>query len=107
MKRILMAIGILMCLASTAFAAPFLVCDPQAGVTNYRVSLDNGATWQDVAPDATNEYGFKLDLEGISNGTYNVKAQACNQWGCSTDSSPFAFDVQRCGAPQMLRLLSE
>lgn len=92
---------------SLAFASPFLVCSPQPGATNYRVSLDAGATWQDVSPDASGVYGFKFDLVGITNGTHNVKAQACNMWGCSTDSSPFGFDVQRCGAPQSLQLLSE
>lgn len=107
MKRLLPAMLIILSLASVAQAAPFLVSDPQIGVTYYRVSLDGGVTWSDSTPDPTGQYGVKLDLVGITDGVHNVKAQACNIWGCSTDSSPFAFDVQRCGAPQMLRLLNE
>lgn len=107
MKRLILAVMILTMWTSMAMASPFLVCNPQTGVTKYQVSLDAGATWQDVAPDGSGEYGFKLDLEGIGNGTYNALAKACNMWGCSSDSLPFGFDVQRCGAPQTLQLLSE
>lgn len=87
-------------MAAPAFAAPYLVCDPQPGqgvewyvVTGLPTQIDGSR----ISPDATGTYGFKLDLAACPAGTYTVRAKACKQdttWGeaCSVDSLPFDFD---------------
>jgi hypothetical protein len=77
---------------------PYLVCDePDAleQVTYYTVrGLGNGG-FADPArvPSDPGEYGFKLDLSTLKPGAYTIKANACNEWSCSVDSSPFDFSV--------------
>ena len=42
MRRLVLTAMALLLIASPAFAAPYLVCDPQAGVVDYQV---DGAPW--------------------------------------------------------------
>lgn len=95
MKKALsiIVIAMILCIGSTAFAAPFLVCDPQAGVEYYVVTgLPAAIDASRIPPDASGTFGFKLDLGPLAVGSYTVKAKACaGVWGCSADSSPFVF----------------
>ena len=92
MKRLLL-VCLLVSLPVTVLAAPFLVCDPQAGVEYYTVSgLPAAINTTHINPDPTGTYGFKLDLATLVPGNYTVKANACTAlWGCSADSAPFGF----------------
>ncbi len=87
--------------------SPFLVCDPQPGVDYYVVSgLPAAVDGSHVAPDATGKYGFQLDLSALPPGNYTVKAKACVElWGCSDDSSPFAFTRPALSVPAKSRLV--
>jgi hypothetical protein len=107
--KTLFATFVFMCLATVAFASPFLVCDPQPGqeVDYYVVTGLTGADGSHVAKDTTGTYGFKLDLSALAAGTYTVRAKACNDsWGvCSADSSPFVFSrPSTLTAPGVFRL---
>lgn len=107
MKRLALALLIILALASTVLAAPFLVCDPQTGVEYYTVSgLPAAINTSHILPDATGTYGFKLDLATLVPGTYTVKANACTAlWGCSADSNPLNFVRPASGTgPLNLRL---
>ena len=72
---------------SGVLAAPFLVCDPQAGVETDNVYQDGIEIGTDIAaqPDGSLRY----DLQAITPGVYNFTANACNVWGCSEVSDPF------------------
>lgn len=94
MKRITLAAALILCVGTHAYASPFLVCDPQAGVEHYEVTGLPGDN-SNVLPDATGAYGFKLDLATLAEGNYTVKARACNIRGCSAESSPFVFEYPR------------
>ena len=86
-----------------AFAGPFLVSDPNPvteGVMNFKISMDGGPYVD--SPPVTN--AIRFDLGTVSVGAHTIKAQACNLWGCSADSTPFAFTRSSTTAPQNLKL---
>lgn len=83
MKR-LAILGLLL-LAPSAWAAPFLVCDPPPvgeEVTSYSVT--------DGANVVTTPSPLHWDMAGVANGAHTLQVRACNVWGCS-DPTPFAF----------------
>ena len=68
-------------------AAPFLICDPQAGVISYNLDID-GAIIEGIPaqPDGSIHY----DLAGRSVGPHIFKAQVIGQGGWPSDwSDPF------------------
>lgn len=88
MKKLLVIALILF--ATPLYAAPFLVSDPNPAseeVTVFKLSFDGGAAI-DTAPVSN---AVRYDLAGITSGSHTVTGQACNLWGCSEVSAPFAF----------------
>jgi len=105
MKRILLAIGIILIFAGISHASPFLVCDPQPGVTDYEVVIEeDGIPIMGGIVPSELDTTVRFDLEGIPNGVYNAKLKAGNLWGWSDWSLPFGFVVERCNQPQNVRL---
>jgi len=82
MKKLIIAALVVM-FAATAHATPYLVCDPQDGVTEYEI-VDNGATLPMVAAQA--DGSLRYDLAGIEKGEHSYQVKACNMWGCSEAS---------------------
>jgi hypothetical protein len=81
-----------------AEANPFVVCDPQLGVTHYKVA---GATWVPASVPAQSDGSLKMDVATAPNGTSNLTFRACINdpvWGelCSV-TAPFSFT--RPGTP--------
>ena len=90
--RIFFAILILCLLPMVAFAGPFLVCDPQAGVTNYKLT---GPGWVPASVPAQANGSLRLDLATSTAGTNSLTVAACITdplWGeaCSA-AVPFTF----------------
>jgi len=83
-------------------AAPFLVCDPQAGVVGYEITGLATPVNFVAQPDGS----LKYDLSGVASGTYNLTVAACNVWGCSS-TAPFVFTKVIPTAPASLRLTAE
>lgn len=82
MKRLI----VLMLLFTTpAVAAPYLVCDPQAGVVDYQV---DGASWVTARVPAEADGSIKLDVSPAPVGSTPLQVRACNQWACS-EATPF------------------
>lgn len=110
-RKILMLVTVCFFLfTGIAFANPFLVCDPQTGVDNYKVEISGPTTVSvDIQPDATGQYGFKLDLADVTlpNGSYSVRANASNMWGTSSWSTSFPFVKALPGAPGGIKLILE
>ena len=87
-----------------ALSAPFLVCDPQAGVTEYEVDVNGAVAGNIVAePDGSLRY----DLAGSSAGAYTFRARCrTDTWpGWSDWSDP--FDAVKAGAPGNVRVAPE
>lgn len=92
-------------LINSAFAAPFLICDPypasapaSAVPTEFVVTI-SGVTAPITTPavDVTGGKAMKLDLGPLSlSGTRTITAKAKNVWGESAASAPFVFTA---GAP--------
>ena len=75
-----------------AWANPFIVCDPQAGVTSYKVT---GAAWVPPTVVAQADGSIKMDIAIAPVGTSNLTFRACiidPIWGeqCSV-TAPFSF----------------
>ena len=87
--------------ASTAWAGPFLVCDPQESVTYYGIYKDAVLVEpnQPIEPDGS----FKYDLVDAGAGTSAWTAVACNERGCSDVSNPYQLPAL-AGTPLNLRL---
>jgi hypothetical protein len=97
LKNVIVALilGMLICLGIIAMshASPFLVCDPQAGVTSYQLT---GMPWVPTGNVAAQADGsVKYDVQGAIIGSNAISIKACKVdplWGtvCST-ATPFTF----------------
>jgi hypothetical protein len=101
MKQTLTIAAILL-LSTTAYAAPFLVTDPQAGVVGYEIT----GLGEPVSFVAQADGSLKYDLASVNNGTYTLTVAACNMWGCSS-TAPFGFSKQVPSAPAGLRIVAD
>jgi hypothetical protein len=84
-KKIIFTLFFLL-FSSGAISSPFLVCDPQTGVKNYKVSYDGCNTFQPSMVAAQLDGSIKLDLATLVPGTYNFCLEAVD--GSGTVSGP-------------------
>ena len=76
-----------------AWAQPYIVCDPQATITYYKVT---GAAWVPATVPAQADGSIKMSITTAPGGTSNLNFSACRDvdpiWGeqCS-DTAPFSF----------------
>ena len=101
MKK-LIALMIVLAIPVLASSSPFLVCDPQAGVTHYKMT---GASWVPVSVPAQEDGSLKMDVASASVGAASLTVRACVNdpvWGeaCS-DAVPFGFT--RPAAPSTMK----
>jgi len=83
-----------------AYASPFLICDPQSGVTSYQIT-----GWSETNVTAQADGSLRMDVaDAVQGTTYNLTIAACNVWGCST-TVPFVLQKQLPSAPSQLRLV--
>lgn len=90
----------LVLLAGPVMAAPFLVCDPQPGVTDYSITGDAALAGMVLAHS---DGSLRKDLNAVPAGSHTINVVACNAWGCST-AVPFSFGKQIPNPPTGLRL---
>lgn len=100
MKKIFFLTLVFLIFANVAQAAPFLVCDPQAGVTHYQITGD--PYWTGDIP-AQADGSLRTDLATIPTGAHNISVRACNLWGCSS-AVPFSFTKELPVAPANTRI---
>ena len=109
MKKVLIALLLVLAWAGSVWASPFLVANPEnitltTGQTlTYNVTgLPPGFSATNIPADPTGTYAFALDISTLTAGSYTVTATAClndpvQGQVCSAASSPFTF--ARIGAP--------
>lgn len=85
MKKIVFVVLFLL-VPTLAFASPFLVSNPQEGVTSYKIM--EGASTQEVPAQANG--ALRMEMAGTSVGVHNITVQACSVWECS-ETVPFSF----------------
>ena len=107
-KYLLLGGAILISLIWTMAAYPdWLVCDPQAGVTIYKLEI-NGAVVSDSIP-AEEDGSIKYNLDGLAVGNYTFRAAAGaadsngTMWW-SDWSDPFS--ASKPGQPGSLRIIT-
>ena len=88
-KSIFLAIALLV-FSVQAWAAPYLVCDPDStGVTKeYVLSFDGG-------PEISTSHPLHYDVGDLEDGDHQVQVKAKNVWG---ESVPVSFDFTK-GVP--------
>ena len=85
MKKLCLVLLAMVLMASTVWAAPFLICDDPLvaeQVTSYEVFQDGVSIGITPAP-------LHFDLSGVTPGAYNFTATAINAWGSSSPSNPY------------------
>jgi hypothetical protein len=92
MKRIILITLAMVFMASPLLAAPFLVCDPQAGVTDYKLT---GPAWVPISVTAQPDGSIKMDVASSTVGNNSLTVAACKNdaiWGelCS-EYVPFDY----------------
>lgn len=80
-----------------AVHAAYLVCDPQAGVTEYELNID-GTILTGITAEADGSIHYAMDA--WVGGTHNLLARCKNMWGWSVlTPDPFVFNADVPGAP--------
>lgn len=104
MKKLVAIIIMVLALPTITMAGPFLVCDPQTGVTHYKITGMGGT---EISSPATATGAMRHDLASLSPGSYNIGVVACTKfteevWGeaCST-ATPFQFTKPYVVAPAL------
>jgi len=87
MKKAVITLAVIISCAIAANAAPFLICDPQAGVETYNLFADGEQVAGGIPVQA--DGSLRYDLAGMAPGAYTFTVEACNVWGCSEVSDPF------------------
>jgi len=87
MRKVIIGVLAILLLSAPGWAAPFLVCDPQAGVESYIISEEGQP---DITTPAEEDGSIKYDMASVAEGTHLWSVKACNAWGCSAPS-PFGF----------------
>lgn len=96
MKKLLIIFAICLVICGQAFAAPFVVCDPDSTATSYIVILDSGEEIETPIP-------LHFDLSGIDEGSHIVEVRAKNIWGVSS-AVPLEFTKALPQSPTNMRL---
>ena len=89
---------------------PTLVCSKApAGedVGYYTLEGFDTGEYSEIPLSSDPLYGFEYDLSALAPGSYEVRAHACNSWGCSLASSPLSFIVpEKLSIPVNLNIIS-
>ena len=106
MKRLIIVLAIIFT-ASTAWAGPYLVCDPypaDSQPTHYSMKVDGVAVQTPYGQLAGAGNSIVLDLQAYDNGPHAVTdIVACNARGCS--EPPLAYSVPGLPRQPALRLV--
>jgi len=91
MKTILFTVFFVLFFALTAFAQPYLACDPQTGITQYTIEVKKGGAVIETATFAALADGSaKWDLTKYTSGAYTFRLRCADAKGWWSDwSDPF------------------
>ena len=89
MKKLFLACLMVICFSTWAFAGPYLVCDPQTNVAEYRVVVDGSGDIVTAHDLGDGTVMLRFDCTGLTEGAHNFEVYSVNIWG---ESSPTPFD---------------
>lgn len=101
MKKLIIGILFLMAVPALSWSGPFLVCDPQAGITHYRIV---GLGPDMITSTAIADGSLRHDLASLSPGAYSIRVAACTAesgtvWEACSATTPFSFTKPSLSAP--------
>jgi hypothetical protein len=89
----------IMTLASTAFASPFLVSDPNPSAVGGFCDI-TGASWITNPTPLQSDGSVKVDLANAPVGKTNLQVRVCiDEWGVTLCSPFVPFSFERRGTP--------
>ena len=101
MKKLLLGLFMFLGLfvfSAAGYAAPFLVCDPQEGVTEYELDID-GTVLTGIAAEADGSIKYSMDA-WLNTGTHSLVGRCRNAWGWGEwNADPFVFSSDVPGSP--------
>jgi hypothetical protein len=99
MRKLLLVLCVILFSASVE-ASPFLVCDPQVGVTHYKLT---GPAWVPKTVLAESDGSIRMDVAPAPAGTSSLTVAACRaamaDWPVEECSDYVPFDLRRPAAP--------
>ena len=98
MKKLIL-ITLFLALPGIVFAAPFLVCDPQAGITTYKLT---GPAWVPATVVAQADGSIKMDAASAAVGVTALTVSACvtsADWPVENCSVAVPFSFTRPASP--------
>ena len=108
MKRLVLALLLIIAVPAAAAAAPFLIADPQPAVevTHYHIILDGVDMGISAAlPVPDNQAQLNYDLAGIAEGDHHVEVSAYNElWALESEFVSFDFTKGAPEEPQGIRI---
>lgn len=96
MKKLILVATILLGYATTLFAAPFLLCDPQDAVTTYILDFPSVPFSIEVAAQADGSLKYDLSNWIGGKGTFNGTLKAVSTWSVTdvqTDEVTYASET--------------
>jgi len=92
-------VAAIMTLASTAFASPFLVSDPNPSAVGGFCDI-TGAAWIPNPTPLQPDGSIKVDLSNAPVGRTDIQVRVCiDEWGAILCSPFVPFSFERRGAP--------
>jgi uncharacterized membrane protein len=77
---IILAMVVILGIVAVCCASPWLICDPQTGVTSYQLT-----GWTPTTVTAQTDGSLRMDVASAVVGTTTLTIRACSvPWGCST-----------------------
>ena len=109
MKVCISTLIILLFTSSLCLANPFLVCDPQKGVTDYHITgLSNNIISVPAVSDGNNTGHLEYDLKGLAIGSYDCNVTAYNKlWDLESSPSPFHFSKTNMESPSVIQIIAK
>jgi hypothetical protein len=106
MKTVFLTFVFSALLVMSAWAAPFLICNPQTNVTSYMLTFD-GVEQEVGAYDLGDDtVTLHFDLCDIADGDHTGEVRAKNIWGVS-EALPFYFSKAVPECPSVVNISPE
>ena len=107
MKSFFSSLIVLLFASSICLANPFLVCDPQKGVTDYHIAgLASDVISIPAVDDGNGTGHLEYDLKGLVVGSYDCNVTAYNSlWNLESPPAPFHFSKTNMESPVAIQII--
>ncbi|MHC4316809.1 MAG: hypothetical protein ACYSW3_30580 [Planctomycetota bacterium] len=104
MKRFLLTLIMTLCFAATSVAAPFVVCDPQAGVESYEFNFPTLGYITIVNAETDGSVKWDVSTFPGGKGWHDGEIKACDSYSLTDDVTGTTTSVQECSSVSTFKL---